>query len=624
MVKVAIIRRKKLSLELGQYVYPLITQYVDPDAAKEIKNKMNQYIWSQIADAITIQDVEIPNGTSDGVDQSLSHGASTNAPPDLIETIGSTIYQSFPRIDYNNIIIHNEISFITPRKLFQFSYGIAYNDSCKLSDENYRADLMNDYAAIISLNHTVTSSNIVLCSYAYVDNSESINDPHVIDPQTNHQLGIKLVDITQYDLIKLVRRRYFNSCTMITQNAIKKYYFQDPRDLIKRIWGITNVEFYESEQYMYKLHFFEKRGKDIGADMDAHTVNKLNESNKDKPKQESDLELSTKYLAQIDTLNKQQTGDYTNEIATRIFGKKELRGDILIFSIMRDEIYGSLTTREIKRLNVLSYGNLNRRNPENFELKMQKTDDAFDSPPNDSNEEESSQEKKQEPVLWNRYLILDKLIKIRNEFGESCMQCQKKLVNSFFQCKKCFRVRTCSLECNKLYIKSANHQCLFNTDERICVVKLKYSSNDMVQYLTSNEDNQVTPSNEDNQVTPSNEDNQVTPSNEDNQVTPSNEDNQVTPSNKDNQVTPSNEDNQVTPSNEDNQVTPLNEDNQVTTSNEDNQVTPLNEDNQVTTSNEDNQVTPLNEDNQVTSSNEDNQVTSSNEDNQVTPLNEDN
>jgi hypothetical protein len=357
MTIIAIIKRHKLDLsDIAQYIYPLLYKKLLDSDRKNIKGRFNDYIWGKIYEHTEFIDID----TND----------------DLMSSIAINIHKSLPEFDvHNDITINTEYTFSTPKKIYQFSYGVINK---KISSD--RDKYMNDYGSMIHLEHSVVESSIVLMGFKY-------------DLDANNDKKIMMVDVDQKDIIKLFRRRYYHSAQLITPDfTLQKYYYQDPQMLVSDIYGGLTPKHYSIFNNKYNLEIY-------GI---------------------SDVTLPF------------------NQVATRIHGSEYLYGNVLVLQSLDNNIYTMLSERELKRLNVLSYGKLKDRYS-NDELINSDDSNVYVKGDNDK------------VVLWNKYIMVDKKIKLWNTIKNKCMNksCENKIdINNFINdFEVCFRARACSYEC---------------------------------------------------------------------------------------------------------------------------------------------------------------------------------
>lgn len=209
------------------------------------------------------------------------------------------------------------------------------------------------------------------------------------------------------DLIRIIKRRYYFSAILIKDNTIVKYYYQEPKYLIQEIFGLV----------------------------ESDTIEKL----------------TVTLLGYNLTFYFKKNGSYINEIGTRINGLYRLRGDVLVIHEVDTDIYAGLTRREIKRLNVLSYGRLYDREMKPDELHPNEID-TVDS--------DGKQQKKRVIPLWNRYLISDKRMIRWQKQHKTCISCGKSNLVKSIKCTKCFRAIYCSDQCKKEFSDYHTDECI--------------------------------------------------------------------------------------------------------------------------------------------------------------------
>lgn len=326
-MKLAVIRKNNIdlvSINFGVLVYPLLYKQSN-DESKMLKNSLERVIWEKLLEYVTFIECDTEF-------ESIEKGC--------VEIVkGSTSG------DHETISFNTETSFITPKNMYQYIYGIEFNSDSK--EINITNDNMNHYGSIINLDHKAVAGTIVLIKYEYV----------------NEQL--KMADVNEKDVTKLFRKRYCQSTILIKPDeTLVKYYYQTPDKLISTVLG--DAEQKSLTIFNYTLHFTFRK--------DATVI---------------------------------------NPIATRMLGMR-VYGDVLIFHETREGVFGQLSRRELKRLNVLSYANT-------IELK-------------------------QEQQPWEKYALMNLYIKDFNDKKTTCMKCNGT-INTLYQCTKCYRIRICSPEC---------------------------------------------------------------------------------------------------------------------------------------------------------------------------------
>ena len=207
---------------------------------------------------------------------------------------------------------------------------------------------------------------------------------------------VALDTISKNDIVRVVRRRFFHTAILVTDGSLHKYYFQKTDHLLNQIYG-SDTDHFTNTQFGYNLVYYYQKQKI------------------------------------------EQTEQYVNKIATRINAQKRLYGPVLILHEMDDKIYANISIHELKRLNVLSYGLVADR--------LARPDETFTFG-------ETADTNTNQTPLWSRYMIIDKRMAERKQ--PHCINC-KKTEPALFVCTSCYRVRFCSVQCQKEF---PPHDCI--------------------------------------------------------------------------------------------------------------------------------------------------------------------
>lgn len=220
---------------------------------------------------------------------------------------------------------------------------------------------------------------------------------------------VSIDSINKNDLIRIIRRRFFHSAIVIKENTLTKYYYQSVQHLVSVVFGLT------LDNDISKLSFSFLK------------YNLLYFFNKDKTK-------------------------YVNQIATRINGSYKMYGDVLILNELEENINTNLSLHEIKRLNVLAYGRLyDREIMENEQHTTTKIELDTDG---------KEQEKKITPY-WSKFIVVEHRMLKWIENKNKCINCDKKMniTDKMITCNKCFRIKYCSVECEKEFNSYHYDEC---------------------------------------------------------------------------------------------------------------------------------------------------------------------
>ncbi len=306
----------------------------------------------------------------------------------LIEHILNYTTNKFPGKDVGSDFLHiTDISYAMPKKYLEIIHSKPqWPDFPKLEN-------VNSIASLFSIEHRYAEHTAVIIANSY---------------DTSQPKSVKLTDITKKDLLAVIRRRFLHTAVMISENSLHKYYYQDLSVLLSSALDISLDE----EGTVQKLYF-----ENINYGL-------------------------TMYW------NPNNTTKKINKIATRINGCYRVNGDVLLTNEMGENIPANLSIREVKRLNVLSYGRLCDRQLSPFEIRKEEKITVND---------QGKEEKKEVITPWNKYLVMDE--RMKKWKGIKCIYCgiiaEKKL-----KCNLCYRAVYCSLECWKKYSAHHREECM--------------------------------------------------------------------------------------------------------------------------------------------------------------------
>lgn len=350
MIKIALVKKNRCSFDrMDEFVPPLLYKQHSVEDSIKLKNALDDYIWSVLEQYVTFIDVDIS---------------------DMMDVICEKITKDFPDKDYGDFFYMTEGSYSSPKNYLEFIYAQPkWTTYVKSQLEN-----MNNIGCLFSLKHAIIENSCVVISNKY---------------DLTKKKFVSVENITKYDLIKVIRKRYFHSAILIKENSVVKYYYQNPGVLASTVFGLDiekdSIETLAFTLFKYNLNF------NFMAD-------------------------KTKYI---------------NQIATRINAQTKIHGDVLVLNELEEHIYTNLSIYEFKRLNLLSYGKLSDR-----ELVEAETFDI--------GEETSTEEKRD--IIWSKYLVADHRYPLCKQNKKKCMCCGFKIKNQI-DCPHCFRVKYCSIEC---------------------------------------------------------------------------------------------------------------------------------------------------------------------------------
>ena len=331
---------------------------------RQIKANINDYIWSIISPFIRFVQVND------------------------IENICENLTTCFPDRELNKFYYHTEASYSFPKKYIEIVH-------CCPTWRDYIANQecnMNNIGCLFSLKQTVVENTCVIIANKYdISKEKSV----VID------------SVTKDDILRVIRRRFYSSSVMITHDGLKKYYYQDPGMLIKKVFNLNdnnNVQNLSFSHLKYNLSYFFIQDKK----------------------------------------------SYVNEIATRINGSYRVYGDVLVIHEMEDKIYTNISIHEIKRINVLSYGRLYDR-----QLKLE---ESHEYKCNEMDENGKEKEVTKVPY-WSRYIVAESRMAKWKLNKNKCINCNKEITNPVI-CEKCYRAKYCSNECMIEFRGYHNDECI--------------------------------------------------------------------------------------------------------------------------------------------------------------------
>ena len=373
MKTIAIVDKNQCNFDrLDQLVPPLLyVNHTDEDR-RRLKADINNYIWSVIEPHVKFVQVD------------------TQDHEQFLSVICQNLTGSFPGRELDkDFFYHTEGSYSFPKRYMEFIHCQPTWDGYKLS----QPENMNHLACLFSLKHNVIENTCAIISNRY---DLSASQFTVID------------SITKEDIIRVIRRRYFFTAVLIKDDAFVKYYYQNPRYLISKIYGLE-----DEKDNIQKLSF-------------------------------NLLKYNLLYYFQYDP------SKYVNKIATRINGLYQLYGDVLMLHEMEENIFSNISLHEAKRLNVLAYGRLYDRELKNEEIHVQPTIELDD--------DGKPIEKKKTP-LWSRYIVINRrMIQWQNKKNK-CVNCSKEMINTI-TCNVCYRAKYCSPDCHQEHSSYHKDDCL--------------------------------------------------------------------------------------------------------------------------------------------------------------------
>ena len=375
MVVIAHIKLNKCEFpDMGKYALDLLHTNHTPEKKESIIKSINDYIISVIKDYVDYVDVDID---------------------DLILTSCYKLTERFNGTGKNvasDFYYNTELSYSFPKSYLEIM-------TCTPSWREYphgKKETMNCLGCLFSLQHNIVDGDCIILANEYPDDGSK---------------NVKLVDTTQADILRVVRRRFFLSAIMVIDGKFTKYYYQNPIQLVNDVFDTAdspdNMLSSEVNLFGYKLTMYFMKGK----------YQKLNKT------------------------------------ATRINGDFQIYGNVLFFHRIEDNVHANLSMREFRRLSALGYGRKCDRYPKEGEL-----DDVDEEYIDDNG---NFQTRKVTP-LKNRYIILSARIKKYNEHRNKCVNCGCN-IRKLVICEKCHRMKYCSIECKKEnYTRYHDEDCVKN------------------------------------------------------------------------------------------------------------------------------------------------------------------
>lgn len=323
-------------------------------------------------------------------------------PEDMLTCLCTRLIEQFPNNKPDDFYYHTEASYSFPKKyLEQVHYHIV--DSKKDDKTDDKTDL-NYLGCLFNLKHHAIEHTCAIIANKYDFTSDCF---------------VRVDSVTKEDILRVIRRRYFFSAVLIKENAFAKYYYQNLSHLITQVFGldstssITKISF---TLFRYNIVFYFKPNN---------------------------------------------TSAYVNQAATRMAGSHIIHGDVLMIHELDTHVYGNLSIREAKRLNVLSYGRLYDRDLKEDEIKpMERFAEDIKEVNNESNQtgtEPSVQTKKVIPI-WSRYLVVERRMAKWQENKNRCIHCGLEN-NKLYACNKCYRVKYCSKRCEEDFRAYHSSEC---------------------------------------------------------------------------------------------------------------------------------------------------------------------
>lgn len=383
MKKIALLSDNKIVFEdIEKYVMPILYKpYVKADF-KILNKKLDDYIWSVVSAYVKIVEIDTMQ-------------------TDLLGFICEFISNPFNK-NPDELFYFTENSYSSPKSHLEVIFAKDYS---RKSENNN----INNLGCFFSLKHTVIEKNCVIMANTY--------------DLENKSTYVKNIDITPRDIIRVIRRRFFQTAILIKKDKLIKYYYQNPVGLIGRIFNLNiqtdNIQTLSFSYLNYNL-----------------TLCSLKDDNA-----------------------------YVNEAATRICGHNLIRGDTLVICEQEEKIQASISIKEIQQLNLLAYGKLADRElkeTETFIIYNNTESENNDKCDNNSDNNSDNNPDKHYRMLWTKHLIRLNRLKEKNLIKNQCICCNNKITKRIV-CNHCFRAKYCSEECQKKdFVTEHFKECIYS------------------------------------------------------------------------------------------------------------------------------------------------------------------
>lgn len=352
--QIAIVRKNQCSFDnIASYVPQLLHKPTNSAGFKESEAKLDDYIWSIIS-----PNIEFVPATDDT----------------LMDIACQAICKPFAEHKPDDFFYQTENSFSTPDYFLEFIHAEPlWPEYIKIKPDSTDISTINNIGCLMSLAHHIIENTCVVIINQYDLSAEKF---------------VTRTDCTKYHLIDIIKRRYFNSAVLLTNDKFVQYYYQNPGFLIKDVFNLT---------------------------METDSIQKLSFS-------------FLKY--NLVFFFKQDQKKYINKRAIRISANDSFFGDVLVLHELDNNIYTTITIDEMIKLDTLSFGRLQNRKLTPIETKSI-LDDNSTVPENT-------------PVLWSRYLVVAN--RLKNADNTHCTKCQKK-IDKLHICPICYRTIYCSEKC---------------------------------------------------------------------------------------------------------------------------------------------------------------------------------
>ncbi|MEM0354061.1 MAG: zinc finger MYND domain-containing protein [Thermoplasmata archaeon] len=226
MVTVALVEKNRCSFDrIEEYVLPLLYQEHQEDIVKNLKAKLNDYLWSVIKPYIDFVDIE--------------------SGEDFLTIVCQKLIQHYPSRNPDEFFYHTEGSYSFPKKYME----IIHCQPLWSGYEKSKLENINNIGCLFSLKHSVIENRCIIISNRY-----DMSSPNFI----------MMDKITKEDILRVIRRRFFFSAILIKENTIVKYYYQTPTYLVCKIFGLTErdkIQKLSFSHLKYNLVFYFRQDK---------------------------------------------------------------------------------------------------------------------------------------------------------------------------------------------------------------------------------------------------------------------------------------------------------------------------------------------------------------------------
>lgn len=380
-VTIAVIQHNDIVFsDIEQYVKPLLYRDLDKLTRQQLKNQLDTYIWSVMQPFVNFVTVPMCK---------------------VVDTACEKIIQSFNK-EPQQLFYHTESSYSFSKGIIEFVYAqINQGGEVELLPKNTIGCLM-------SLKHSFIQNTCVV-----LFNSYDLTAPKFV----------KLSNISQKELIAVIRRRFFHSAIVVPVNFPNN-------DLIK--------VYYQKTEYLLGAVFLNNSDKTDVFHCDIIKHNLLV------------YHLKTPLESQFET---DDLSHVINKFATRICGTKRIYGNVLIINEMDSNIPANLSLTDIKNIDMIAHGRLYDRSLKNNETTTEEIVEI------DSSGQENTVNK---VPFWGRYIAMKNRIENNLLKNNICIYCGNygDVSKKLYYCTGCYRVKYCSIQCQKLdYVAYHKNDC---------------------------------------------------------------------------------------------------------------------------------------------------------------------